>query len=139
MTSDDVDELAALRAAAGHRRTARRRVADAVVDHGERSPQAVELREVLRGVNEQWAQLIHQAAAAGHPLADVARAAGVAAPSLYYRLRQPVLEDSVHRPQGPGEDLSGVDEPAATTRVDLDGGSVDGQGVPVHDADQVLR
>lgn len=85
----DVDELAALCAAAEKRRAVRRQVADAVVDHGSRSPEAVRLRQMLRAVNAEWTELIRQAAAAGPTLADVARAAGVAAPSLYYRLRAP--------------------------------------------------
>lgn len=85
---------------------------------GERSPRAVELRVVLRGISEEWAQLIRRAAAAGHPLADVARAAGVAAPSFYYRLGRPVLGDSVRRPQRAGGDLCGVGEPAPAVGVD---------------------
>lgn len=84
---DDADGLSALRAVAGRRRAVRRQVADAVVDHGARSREVLELREVLRSVNVEWAELIRQQAAAGrHTMADIARASGVAAPSLYYRL-----------------------------------------------------
>ncbi|MCO7219493.1 hypothetical protein [Klenkia sp. PcliD-1-E] len=86
---DGVDELDDLRAAAGRRRAVRRRVADAVVDHGTTSRQALELREVLRAINAEWAELIRRAAAGTHTKADVARAAGVAAPSLYYWLDRP--------------------------------------------------
>lgn len=86
---DDVDELDALRAAAERRRAARRRIADAVVDHGTTSRQALELREVLRVINAEWAELTRRAAAGAHTKADIARAAGVAAPSLYYWLDRP--------------------------------------------------
>ena len=136
---DDVDELATLRAAGDRRRAVRRQIADAVVDHGQRSTQAVELRQILREVTAEWADLIRQAAAAGHPLADIARAAGVAPPSLYYRLRRPVLEDSVHRPQGPGADLPGVGEPAPAIRISGDHGLVDDQSAPLQEVDRPGR
>ena len=88
-------ELTALRTQADLRRAARRRVADAVAEHGTSSVNAVALRAELHAVNEQWAELIRQAVGAGHALADVARAAGVAAPSLYYRLRQPSADTAL--------------------------------------------
>jgi DNA-binding phage protein len=76
--------LAELRDAAADRRQARRHIA---ATHGRGSTEQVAAWDAYRAVNERWSALIRQTASAGHTLADVARAAGCARPSLYRHLR----------------------------------------------------
>lgn len=75
--------LRELRAAAAVKRAARRRVADATAAC---SPDVGEHWSAHDIAAARWASLIRAAAAAGHPIADIARAAGVAASSVHYRL-----------------------------------------------------
>ena len=75
--------LRELRAAAAVKRAARRRVADAAAA---RSPDVSEHWSAHHIAATRWTSLIHAAGAAGHPIADIARAAGVAASSVHYRL-----------------------------------------------------
>lgn len=79
--------LAQLAAAAAAKRAARRRLADVTAQVGLRSPQRDEPRRAHREATEVWVALLQRAHAEGHPMADVARAAGVASSSIYYRLR----------------------------------------------------
>jgi hypothetical protein len=80
------DVLVALRDAATQRRAARRWLADLTAEHGQRSPTRKPAQDAYAETTERWSQLIREAAAAGHTKADVARAAGCAAPSLYRHL-----------------------------------------------------
>lgn len=78
--------LRELQAAAAVKRAARRRLADATAEYG---PAALELqphRDAHDTTTTRWVNLLRQAAAAGHPTADIARAAGVAPSSILYRL-----------------------------------------------------
>jgi len=80
--------LELLRAGAAERRTARRWLADLTAEHGQRSPARAPAQQAYAEAAARWSQLIRQAVAAGHTMADVARAAGCAAPSLYRHLRR---------------------------------------------------
>jgi hypothetical protein len=77
------DVLADLREAASERRTARRWLADLTAEHGNRSAARQPAQEAYAEATARWSKLIREAVAAGHTKADVARAAGCAAPSLY--------------------------------------------------------
>ena len=79
--------LAELAAAAAAKRAARRRLADVAAQAGLRSPQLDEPRQAHQEATAIWVALLQRASAKGHPVADVARAAGVTGPSVYYRLR----------------------------------------------------
>lgn len=84
-----VDVLAQLRRAAEVRRAAQRRVADAVwLARQADDADIVGQRQALAVANNRWAALVRQAAHEGHAVAVIARAAGVTASSVYYRLRR---------------------------------------------------
>lgn len=85
--------LAELRAAAAVKRTARHQLADATAEHGQRSSQRHEPRRAHEAATDLWVQLVLAAHAAGHPIADIARAAGVAPASVHYRLQQAAASD----------------------------------------------
>ncbi|MBB3084188.1 hypothetical protein [Geodermatophilus sabuli] len=62
-------------------------MADLTAMHGRGSAEQMAAWAAYRVLNDRWSALIRQAAGAGHTLADVARAAGCARPSLYRHLR----------------------------------------------------
>ncbi|MCZ2826010.1 MULTISPECIES: hypothetical protein [unclassified Modestobacter] len=80
--------LTELRKAAAARRAARRRIADLTAEHGLGSAGHPAAWDRYRAVNDRWSTLIREAATAGHTLADVARAAGCARPSVYRHLKR---------------------------------------------------
>ena len=82
------DVLDRLRARAAERRAARRWLANLTAEHGNRSPARRPAQDAYAAATARWSALIRQAVAAGHTKADVARAAGCAAPSLYRHLQQ---------------------------------------------------
>ena len=79
--------LDALRGVAAERRSARLWLADLTAEHGQRSSARAPAQAAYAEATTRWSQLIRDAVAAGHTKADVARAAGCAAPSLYRHLR----------------------------------------------------
>ena len=81
------DVLRELQAAAAVRRAARIRVADAVAEPDDADQDLGDRRRAFATATARWVHLIELAAAAGHPVADIARAAGVAPSSIHYRLR----------------------------------------------------
>lgn len=76
-----------LQAAAAVRRAARIRVADAVAEPEAADPDLDDRRRAFDTATARWVQLVKFAAAAGQPVAAIARAAGVAPSSIHYRLR----------------------------------------------------
>jgi len=78
--------LRRLRIVAAERRAARRWLADLTAEHGNRSAARQPAKEAYAAATARWLQLIRLAVAEGHAKADVARAAGCAAPSLYRHL-----------------------------------------------------
>ena len=80
--------LVVLRSAAAERRTARSWLADLTAEHGNRSAARAPAQQAYAAATGRWSELIRQAVAAGHTKADVARAAGCAAPSLYRHLKR---------------------------------------------------
>lgn len=86
MATIEENVLELLRSAAADRRAARRWLADLTAEHGQRSVERAPAQAACTAVAARWAQLIRDAVAAGHTKADVARAAGCAAPSLYRHL-----------------------------------------------------
>jgi hypothetical protein len=78
--------LVELRDVAATLREARRRIADLTAEQGRQSPGHAAAWTAYRAVNDRWSALIRRAAGEGHTLADVARAAGCAGPSLYRHL-----------------------------------------------------
>ncbi|SCX60480.1 hypothetical protein SAMN03159343_4104 [Klenkia marina] len=97
--------LRELQAAAAVRRAARIRVADAVADavaepDGTDHDSGLDVgdrRRAFATATARWVHLIKLAAAAGHPVSDIARAAGVAPSSIHYRLRP----GRANTPEGP--------------------------------------
>lgn len=83
-----VDVLTQLRSLAEVRRAARGRLADATAQHGQRSPERVDPSHAYEVTTNRWAECIREAVQQGHPVPDVARAAGCAPSSVLYRLRQ---------------------------------------------------
>ena len=79
--------LEQLRAVAAQRRVARRVMADVYAEHGRSAPERPAAQAAYEQVCQQWSALIRTAAAVGHPVSEVARAAGCARPSLYRHLR----------------------------------------------------
>lgn len=78
--------LAELQRAAAVRREARKRMADVNAEPDRPQPAREEARRNFEVTQARWSQLIRDAVAADHPVSDVARAAGVARPSLYRHL-----------------------------------------------------
>lgn len=79
-------ELEALREVAAERRVARGWLAELTAEHGNRSTARKPAQAAYADATERWSELIREAVVAGHTKADVARAAGCAAPSLYRHL-----------------------------------------------------
>ncbi|SCX37942.1 hypothetical protein SAMN03159343_0245 [Klenkia marina] len=63
-------------------------MADATAEHGQGSPLRLPQKQAYAEATDEWTRLIRAAYADGHPIADIARAAGVAASSVHYRLKQ---------------------------------------------------
>lgn len=76
--------LAELQTAAAVKRAARRRLADATVEHGSRSAELDQHRLAHDVATARWVELLLAAHAAGHPFAGVARAAGITTASVHY-------------------------------------------------------
>lgn len=78
--------LRELQAAAAVKRAARRRIAGAAAHPGADTLELGECRAAHAVAAARWVSLVRAAAHDGHPIAVIARAAGVTPASVYYRL-----------------------------------------------------
>lgn len=78
--------LRELQSAAAVKRAARQRIADAAAHLGADKPELAERRAAHDVATARWVRLLRAAAHEGHPVAVIARAAGVTAASVHYRL-----------------------------------------------------